>query len=78
MSYPTHVKAMICYIEANVKGDKFNYEELEQRMGFSRAHLRDLFRKSTGMPLAQYVRMRKIKNSASDSFPTKSKGAISL
>jgi len=51
MSYPSCTKAIICYIEAHIHGDKFDYEELERRIGFSRAHIRDIFRKSTEIPL---------------------------
>ncbi|MCH5263274.1 MAG: helix-turn-helix transcriptional regulator [Lachnospiraceae bacterium] len=40
------------------------YDELEKQIGFSWAHIRDLFRKSTGYPLVRYVQMRKIKSSA--------------
>lgn len=64
MSYPTTVIAMICYIEAHIKDEKFDYGQLEQRIGFSQAHLRDIFCKSTGCTLAKYVRMRKVKRSA--------------
>ena len=64
MSYPVHTKAIICYIEAHIKDAKFNYEELEKRIGFSTAHIRDFFRQDTGYSLAKYVRMRKVKCSA--------------
>lgn len=64
MSYPTSVKVIICYIEAHIKDEKFNYDELQKRIGFSQAHIRDMFCNSTGYPLARYVRMRKVKCSA--------------
>ncbi len=64
MSYPTCTKAIVCYIEAHIRGEKLDYEELERRIGFSMAHIRDLFRKSTGIPLVQYVRERRVKHSA--------------
>lgn len=64
MSYPSSVKAIICYIEAHIKEEKINYYELERRIGFSTAHIRDMFCKNTGCALVKYVRMRKIKCSA--------------
>ena len=64
MSYPTCTKALICYIEAHIMDGQLPYGELEKQIGFSWAHIRDLFRKSTGYPLVRYVQMRKIKSSA--------------
>ena len=64
MSYPTSVIATICYIEAHIKDEKFDYSQLEKRIGFSQAHIRDIFCKNTGYSLARYVRMRKVKCSA--------------
>lgn len=61
MSYPSSVRAVICYIEAHIKDDKFDYNELERRIGFSNAYIRELFGKNTGCSLAKYVRMRKVK-----------------
>ena len=70
MSYPTSVIATICYIEARIKDAKLDYSELERRIGFSQAHIRDIFSKHTGCPLAKYVRMRKIKRSALELLQT--------
>lgn len=64
MSYPTCTKALICYIEAHLADGPLPREKLEKQLGFSWAHVRDLFCKSTGYPLVQYVQMRKIKSSA--------------
>lgn len=64
MGYPSSVKAVICYIEAHITDEKFNYDELEKRIGFSKAYIRELFRKNTGCSLARYIRMRKVKCSA--------------
>lgn len=66
MSYPTHVKATVCYIEAHIQDERFDYTGLQQRIGFSQVHIRELFYKSMGIPLARYVRMRKVKCSALD------------
>ncbi len=70
MSYPASVGAIICYIEAHIKEEKFHNEELERRIGFSMAHIRDLFKKNTGCTLAKYVRIRKIKSSCMDLLHT--------
>lgn len=70
MSYPMHTKAIMCYIEAHVMDGKLNYHELERRIGFSLAHIRDIFHKDTGYPLARYIRMRKVKCSAIDLINT--------
>ncbi len=70
MSYPTSVGAIICYIEAHMKEEKIDYEELERRMGFSIAHIRDMFKRNTGCALAKYVRIRKIKSSCMDLLHT--------
>ena len=64
MSYPFCTKALICYIEAHIMDEQLLYGELEKQIGFSHAHIRDLFRKSTGYPLMRYVQIRKIKSSA--------------
>lgn len=64
MSYPLNVKAIICYIEAHIKDEKFSYNELERCIGFSNAYIRELFSKNAGCSLAKYVRMRKVKCSA--------------
>lgn len=64
MSYPLNVKAIICYIEAHIKDEKINYNELERRIGYSKAYIRELFGKNTGCSLAKYVRIRKVKCSA--------------
>ena len=61
MSYPSAVKAVICYIEAHIKDEKFNYNELERRIGFSNAYIREIFGRNTGCSLVKYIRMRKIK-----------------
>lgn len=64
MSYPTHTKAIVCYIEAHIKDARLNYKELEERIGFSLAHIREFFQRDMGYPLVQYIRMRKVKCSA--------------
>lgn len=70
MSYPTYTRAMICYIEAHVTEKRIDYARMEKEIGFSQAHIRDLFRRSTGYPLVQYVRIRKVKRSAMELINT--------
>ncbi|MBQ9119214.1 MAG: hypothetical protein IJY09_04035 [Lachnospiraceae bacterium] len=66
MSYPLYIKALISYIEAHITEKRLDYARLEREIGFSQAHMRELFRRDTGYPLVQYVQMRKIKRSALD------------
>jgi len=64
MSYPLHTYAIINHIEAHLGKGKLNYSELEQKTGFSYAHLRDFFKKHTGISLGQYIRERQLYASA--------------
>ena len=64
MSYPLHTYAIINHIEAHLGKGKLNYSELEQKTGFSYAHLRDFFKKHTGISLGQYIRERQLCASA--------------
>ena len=72
MSYPLHTYAIIGYIEAHVGEGKLDYAELEQRVGFSYAHIRDFFKRHTGIPLGQYIRQRQLYASAFDLLHTDS------
>lgn len=71
MSYSSQTHAIICYVESHIKAEKLDYEELEQQIGFSLAHIRDLFQQNTGCSLVKYVRIRKIYNSAFELLHTK-------
>lgn len=64
MSYPLHTHAIIGYIEAHIRDGKLDYAELEYRRGFSYAHIRDFFKKHTGISLGQYIRTRRLYVSA--------------
>lgn len=66
MSFSLHTRAMIRYIEAHLRDDKINYKEMEQRVGFSEAYIRELFRQNMGCSLSRYIRKRKIETSAFD------------
>ena len=70
MSYPSYTIAVICYIEAHITDEKLNHGDLERQIGFSWDHIRELFRRDTGFPIARYVQMRKIKRSALDLIHT--------
>ena len=70
MSYPRYTRAVICYIEAHVTDEKLNPDKLARQIGFSWDHIRELFRRDTGYPIARYVQMRKIKRSALDLIHT--------
>ncbi len=70
MSYPLHTRAIIGYIEAHIREGKPDYTELERRMGFSYAHIRDFFKKKTSISLGQYVRTRQLYVSAFDLLHT--------
>lgn len=66
MSYPIIIKAVICYIEAHIKDEKFDYDELCRRVGFSRSYVRSIFKRYIGVPIAKYVTERKVKCSLSE------------
>lgn len=64
MSYPLHTRAIMGYVEAHIREGKIDYTELERRMGFSYAHIRDFFKRHTGISLGNYVRTRQLLASA--------------
>lgn len=60
MGYSSITHAIIWYVESHLKSETLENQELESQIGFSYAHIRELFRNSTGYSLAKYVRMRKM------------------
>ena len=69
MSYPLHTRAIIGYIESHVKKSavgNINDLNLEKHFCYSYAHIRDFFKKNTGISLGEYIRNRKICASAFD------------
>ena len=50
----------ICLLVEERVRDEIDFEELARQTGFSFAHIRDVFRKSTGKSLGHYVQERKI------------------
>ncbi|HEX3076952.1 MAG TPA: AraC family transcriptional regulator [Lachnospiraceae bacterium] len=66
MAYFTEIRTAIVFVENHIYDSHIDYGELERAIGFSHAHIRDIFSRSTGMPLMRYVQERKINNSAFD------------
>ncbi len=64
MGFPTVIKAVVCYIESHLDEARLDYGELERLFGYSGAHLRELFRRETGVSLARYQRQRRVMRSA--------------
>ncbi len=64
MSYPLYTQTLISYIEAHTGDYSLNRSELERRMGFSYAYIREFFKANTGISLGQYARSRKLFASA--------------
>jgi len=64
MSYPLHTYAIIGYIESHLGEGKLDYARLERQIGFSYAHIRDFFKKHTGISLGKYIRQRQLFASA--------------
>ena len=63
MNHYILIWSVCTFVESRVKED-MPMEELVHQTGFSLAHIRDVFRKCTGKPLAHYVRERRIANAA--------------
>lgn len=66
MGYPVYTKSIVCYIEANIMSGKFDYAMLEKKIGFSKSYIREMFRNDMGCPIAEYIRVRRVKCSAMD------------
>ncbi|NMA33251.1 MAG: helix-turn-helix transcriptional regulator [Clostridiaceae bacterium] len=63
MDYFFTVLSVIVFVENRVQ-DRIDYNELEKATGFSLAHIRDVFAKTTGTTLSKYILNRKIANAA--------------
>lgn len=63
MNYYILVWSVCTFVESRVR-EEIPLEELARQTGFSLAHIRDVFRKCTGKPLARYVQERRIANAA--------------
>lgn len=63
MDYFLTVSSIIIYIASRIE-EKIEYVELERLIGFSIAHIRDIFVFRTGMTLLRYILNPKISNAA--------------
>ena len=70
MEYHLVIWSVITYVEKRTK-TKIQYPHLEKEIGFSIAHIRDIFAKQTGQPLSAYILERKISNAAFEIAHTK-------
>lgn len=66
MHYYSEMRAAISYIETHVTDEKLDPKALEHALGFSFAHIRDIFEQQTGVSIMRYVLLRKIMNSTFD------------
>ena len=63
MNHFVLVWSVALYVESRVQGET-DLSELARLTGYSLAHIRDVFRKQTGVTLSRYVQERKIANAA--------------
>jgi len=63
LDYKALTCTLIDYIEQSIKG-KPNYHVMEQVIGYSYRHLRDIFQQTTKISLSRYILTRKIANAA--------------
>lgn len=63
MDYFIIIWSVVVFVENRLQGE-LNYSELVKETGFSLAHIRDIFVKSTGRSLSRYILNRKISNAA--------------
>lgn len=69
MNHTLSTWSIVAYIESNIQND-IRYDILEKITGFSYRHLRTIFKQSTGITLANYIRHRRITNAAFDLIHT--------
>ena len=69
MNHYILIWSVCTFVESRVCED-IRMEELVRQTGFSLAHIRDVFRKYTGKPLARYVQERRIANAAQELLDT--------
>lgn len=65
MDYSLMICSVIVFVENRLEG-RLNYRELEEEIGFSAVHIRQVFTRCMGMPLVRYVRWRQIAHAAFD------------
>lgn len=69
MNHYILIWSVCTFVESRVR-EEIPMEELVRQTGFSMAHIRDVFRKSTGKPLSRYVQERRIANAARELLDT--------
>ncbi len=72
MDYSLMISSVIVFVENRLE-QRLDYRELEAEIGFSAVHIRQVFARHTGMPLARYLRCRQIAHAAFDLIHTKEK-----
>ncbi|MNC17390.1 Transposon Tn10 TetD protein [compost metagenome] len=72
MDYSLMISSVIVFVENRLE-ERLDYRELEAEIGFSAVHIRQVFARHTGMPLARYVRCRQIAHAAFDLIHTREK-----
>ncbi|MCL2285639.1 MAG: helix-turn-helix domain-containing protein [Firmicutes bacterium] len=63
MDYTANICLLASQIESGIK-TKTDYNQLEKAISYSHIHIRDIFQKTTDIPLARYILARKIANAA--------------
>lgn len=69
MNHYILIWSVCTFVESHVQ-EEISVEELVRQTGFSLAHIRDVFRKSTGKPLSRYMQERRIANAARELLDT--------
>lgn len=65
MDHYVLIWSVCTYVEGRVRGG-IDLDALARESGFSLAHIRDVFRRQTGVSLSAYVQQRKIANAAQE------------
>ncbi|CRH27783.1 Multiple antibiotic resistance protein MarA [Pantoea ananatis] len=63
MNQREFIRSLLEWIESNL-GHDLHLDEVARRAGYSRWHLQRLFRQHTGFSLAEYIRQRRLTESA--------------
>lgn len=63
MNQREFIRSLLQWIESNL-GQDLHLDEVSRRSGYSRWHLQRLFRQHTGFSLAEYIRQRRLTESA--------------
>jgi len=63
MNQREFIRSLLQWIENNL-GQDLHLDEVSRRSGYSRWHLQRLFRQHTGFSLAEYIRQRRLTESA--------------